>query len=415
MLGSLSARCGRACSGPTSRCARRSSHAPRVGGPATQPTAAGATRPARSPSRQRAAAGRRGATAAAARMGGASGMPVAGSAMVSTDEIDQARTLEGGWFFTEGGQRQWVSAPPARAAPPRRARGGKAGGAARGQALQQVAPGPRLAAVSTPPRPAPPQTNPGGRDAAGYPVPRPATASCGDGHALRPRQAGSRALQPQGTGLRPRRPHRRLPRRLHSQGAPAAAPRAPCRGRLGDRQAPAAGGSKCHAPWPRPPPTHPSAHPLAPRLRLCLCPPLPLLGPPQVARDLALGSFERNAPLRAVELRTLLSGLGPSFVKIGQALSARPDLLPQVYLEALSDLQVGWGRPDDPSSTLSEHLEAYGVLPRGGGGGLRACLHLGGPAGRPPRRSLGLTRAAPGLTPTGPAAFLPQRGRLCCD
>lgn len=42
---------------------------------------------------------------------------------------------------------------------------------------------------------------------------------------------------------------------------------------------------------------------------------------------------------RASELRQLLSGLGPSFVKIGQALSARPDLLPQPYLEALSELQ----------------------------------------------------------------------------
>jgi hypothetical protein len=33
---------------------------------------------------------------------------------------------------------------------------------------------------------------------------------------------------------------------------------------------------------------------------------------------------------RATELRKLLSGLGPAFVKVGQALSARPDLLPQV-------------------------------------------------------------------------------------
>jgi predicted unusual protein kinase regulating ubiquinone biosynthesis (AarF/ABC1/UbiB family) len=44
----------------------------------------------------------------------------------------------------------------------------------------------------------------------------------------------------------------------------------------------------------------------------------------------------------ASELRSLLGGLGPSFVKIGQALSARPDLLPAPYLRALSDLQVSW-------------------------------------------------------------------------
>eukprot|EP00878_Enallax_costatus_P034675 GHUV01038465.1.p1 GENE.GHUV01038465.1~~GHUV01038465.1.p1 ORF type:complete len:122 (+),score=28.62 GHUV01038465.1:191-556(+) len=41
---------------------------------------------------------------------------------------------------------------------------------------------------------------------------------------------------------------------------------------------------------------------------------------------------------RAAELRKLLSSLGPSFVKIGQALSARPDLLPQ----------VSWGEPHGP-------------------------------------------------------------------
>ena len=36
---------------------------------------------------------------------------------------------------------------------------------------------------------------------------------------------------------------------------------------------------------------------------------------------------------RAVQLRELLTKLGPSFVKVGQALSSRPDLLPKPYLE----------------------------------------------------------------------------------
>ncbi|PNW84782.1 hypothetical protein CHLRE_03g158500v5 [Chlamydomonas reinhardtii] len=58
-----------------------------------------------------------------------------------------------------------------------------------------------------------------------------------------------------------------------------------------------------------------------------------------VARDYALGQFESNMPVRAKELRTLLGRLGPALVKIGQALSARPDLLPRTYLEALSELQ----------------------------------------------------------------------------
>lgn len=59
----------------------------------------------------------------------------------------------------------------------------------------------------------------------------------------------------------------------------------------------------------------------------------------RVASDYALGQLDARMADRAVELRKLLSGLGPSFAKVGQALSARPDLLPQVYLEALSELQ----------------------------------------------------------------------------
>lgn len=39
--------------------------------------------------------------------------------------------------------------------------------------------------------------------------------------------------------------------------------------------------------------------------------------------------------MRAVQLRELLTKLGPSFVKVGQALSSRPDLLPKEYLEVV--------------------------------------------------------------------------------
>jgi len=59
----------------------------------------------------------------------------------------------------------------------------------------------------------------------------------------------------------------------------------------------------------------------------------------RVARDYALGQLDRNMEKRAEQLRRVLSGLGPSFVKIGQGLSSRPDLLPRVYLEKLSSLQ----------------------------------------------------------------------------
>ncbi|PWZ19609.1 putative aarF domain-containing protein kinase [Zea mays] len=42
---------------------------------------------------------------------------------------------------------------------------------------------------------------------------------------------------------------------------------------------------------------------------------------------------------RAVELRTIFTRLGPTFVKIGQGLSTRPDLCPAEYLEELAELQ----------------------------------------------------------------------------
>lgn len=64
-------------------------------------------------------------------------------------------------------------------------------------------------------------------------------------------------------------------------------------------------------------------------------------------QDYATGRLEANQRLRARQLRDLLTSLGPAFVKVGQALSSRPDLLPQSYLEvpptappALSDPSV---------------------------------------------------------------------------
>ncbi|KAK3028979.1 hypothetical protein RJ639_038182 [Escallonia herrerae] len=55
--------------------------------------------------------------------------------------------------------------------------------------------------------------------------------------------------------------------------------------------------------------------------------------------DQLQGQLDQNRRLRAIELREVFTGLGPTFVKIGQGLSTRPDLCPPEYLEELSELQ----------------------------------------------------------------------------
>jgi predicted unusual protein kinase regulating ubiquinone biosynthesis (AarF/ABC1/UbiB family) len=48
---------------------------------------------------------------------------------------------------------------------------------------------------------------------------------------------------------------------------------------------------------------------------------------------------ERNKTRRAVQLRQLLTKLGPTFIKVGQALSTRPDLIRRDFLDELVKLQ----------------------------------------------------------------------------
>ncbi|XP_010428019.1 PREDICTED: uncharacterized aarF domain-containing protein kinase At1g71810, chloroplastic isoform X2 [Camelina sativa] len=55
--------------------------------------------------------------------------------------------------------------------------------------------------------------------------------------------------------------------------------------------------------------------------------------------DEALERSEQMFKVRAAELRKLLVELGPAYVKIAQAVSSRPDLIPPIYLDELSLLQ----------------------------------------------------------------------------
>ncbi|KJH71748.1 ABC1 kinase family protein [Aliterella atlantica] len=52
-----------------------------------------------------------------------------------------------------------------------------------------------------------------------------------------------------------------------------------------------------------------------------------------------LGKSAENQPKRAIQIRKILTRLGPTFIKVGQALSTRPDLIRKDYLEELVKLQ----------------------------------------------------------------------------
>jgi predicted unusual protein kinase regulating ubiquinone biosynthesis (AarF/ABC1/UbiB family) len=51
------------------------------------------------------------------------------------------------------------------------------------------------------------------------------------------------------------------------------------------------------------------------------------------------GRSAQNEAKRAIQLRKMLTKLGPAYIKIGQALSTRPDLVPPIFLEELTTLQ----------------------------------------------------------------------------
>jgi predicted unusual protein kinase regulating ubiquinone biosynthesis (AarF/ABC1/UbiB family) len=55
--------------------------------------------------------------------------------------------------------------------------------------------------------------------------------------------------------------------------------------------------------------------------------------------DRAVGHVDANKGDRATQLREILTYLGPTYIKVGQALSTRPDLIKQDFLEELIKLQ----------------------------------------------------------------------------
>ncbi len=72
--------------------------------------------------------------------------------------------------------------------------------------------------------------------------------------------------------------------------------------------------------------------------------------------DQLWGQGNRKVPQRAAQLRKLLTDLGPTFIKVGQALSTRPDLVRKDYLEELTKLQDQL--PSFPSKEAFARIEA---------------------------------------------------------
>ncbi len=68
----------------------------------------------------------------------------------------------------------------------------------------------------------------------------------------------------------------------------------------------------------------------------------------------------QNRPKRASQLRQMLTELGPGTIKIGQALSTRPDLVPAYYMEELTKLQDNLPPFDSQVArkTLEDELQA---------------------------------------------------------
>ncbi|KAH7332390.1 hypothetical protein KP509_20G085000 [Ceratopteris richardii] len=79
-----------------------------------------------------------------------------------------------------------------------------------------------------------------------------------------------------------------------------------------------------------------------------------------VLLDYVLGRVSQTEHVRASQLADLITRLGPTAVKVGQALSVRPDLLPPAYIEQLKKLQdcVPAFSSDEARRTIFQELGA---------------------------------------------------------
>lgn len=72
--------------------------------------------------------------------------------------------------------------------------------------------------------------------------------------------------------------------------------------------------------------------------------------------DRLIGLGDSNVPARAAQVRDLLCALGPAYIKAGQVLASRPDIVRADYMEELATLQDDV--PAFPSSRAFAIIEA---------------------------------------------------------
>jgi predicted unusual protein kinase regulating ubiquinone biosynthesis (AarF/ABC1/UbiB family) len=79
--------------------------------------------------------------------------------------------------------------------------------------------------------------------------------------------------------------------------------------------------------------------------------------------DKRTGRGEKTQRKRAIQLREMITKLGPAYIKVGQALSTRPDLVPITYLDELTRLQDQL--PPFPNEVAYQFIEEeLGDLPQ---------------------------------------------------
>ena len=80
----------------------------------------------------------------------------------------------------------------------------------------------------------------------------------------------------------------------------------------------------------------------------------------RVVLDIQMGKEQERRKIRAAEFLQIFSNLGPAFIKAGQALASRPDLLPPEYLDEMQKLQdrLPPFKNEDAYRIIEEELQA---------------------------------------------------------